>query len=65
MKFSQQWLNDFITIDLNAETLSKTLTSGGLEVASVAPVSGDLSQVVIGQIKTIQQHPDANKLSLN
>ena len=64
MKFSQQWLRDFLTIDLGVDTLSKTLTSAGLEVASVESVAGDFSQVVIGQIKTIQQHPDADKLSL-
>lgn len=64
MKLSQQWLQDFLTIDLDAETLSNTLTSAGLEVAAVEPVAHEFSQVVIGQIKTIEPHPDADKLRL-
>ena len=64
MKLSQQWLQDFLTIDLDAETLSNTLTSAGLEVAAVEPVAHEFSQVVIGQIKTIGPHPDADKLRL-
>ena len=64
MKFSQQWLYNFLQIDLDIKTISNKLTEAGLEVSSVKPVSGNFKEVIIGQIKTINQHPNADKLKI-
>ena len=64
MKFSYQWLRQWVDVDLPPEQLADRLTSGGLEVDSVGPVAGPFSAVVVGQIIECEAHPDADKLTV-
>lgn len=41
MKFSYNWLKDFVKIDVDAETLAQKFTMAGHEVGSVTPLDGD------------------------
>lgn len=65
MQISLRWLNDYIDLNgVSIETISKTLTSIGLEVEvirPIKPVSGDL---LVGRILKADQHPNADKLRL-
>ena len=67
MKISRRWLEDYIDIPLDDNTLSEVLTSLGLEVEgqeSVESIPGGLQGVVIGQVLTCNQHPNADRLSV-
>ena len=64
MKFSYQWLNTFLAQPIAVNELAEKLTLAGLEVDSVEPVAGEFSDVVVGEIKRINKHPDADKLSI-
>jgi phenylalanyl-tRNA synthetase beta chain len=67
MKISYNWLKQYIDLDVNAEELSKALTNCGLEVEALeefCPVKGGLKGCVIGEVKTKEKHPDADKLSI-
>ncbi|WP_206810960.1 phenylalanine--tRNA ligase subunit beta [Paradesulfitobacterium ferrireducens] len=64
MKVSLEWLRELVNIKLDGENLAEVLTRGGIEVGSVESLSEGLDQVVIGQIKEMQIHPDADKLWL-
>ena len=67
MNISYNWLKDFIDIDLEPEKLSQILTDLGLEVSSVEEresIKGGLKGLVIGEVKTCEKHPDADKLSI-
>jgi len=62
MKISEQWLREWVAVRLDAKALAERLTLAGLEVGSVAPVAGDLSHVVVGEILAVAPHPQADRL---
>jgi len=62
MKFSENWLREFVNPDLSTEELVEQLTMAGLEVEGIAPVATEFSQVVVGEILEVSPHPDADKL---
>lgn len=65
MKFSINWLKDFIEVDNSqAEFIADSLTNRGIEVESIEAQGKGLDNIVVGQIITKQKHPDADKLSL-
>ncbi len=64
MKFSEKWLREWVNPDLDTAALVEKLTNAGLEVDAVEPVAGDFSGVRVGQVKSVEPHPDADKLRL-
>ena len=64
MKFSVQWLREWVNPDISIETLSKQLTMAGLEVDAESPVAAEFSGVVVGEVLTIESHPEADKLQI-
>lgn len=64
MKFSEKWLREWVNPELDTAALVEKLTNAGLEVDAVEPVSGDFSGVLVGQVKSVAPHPDADKLRL-
>ncbi len=67
MNISYSWLKQYIDINLSPAEVAKVLTSIGLEVEgieSVEKIKGGLEGFVIGEVKTCQKHPDADKLSV-
>ena len=67
MKISYNWLKEYIKTDLSPDELGILLTDCGLEVESIEKfetVKGGLKGIVIGEVKTKEKHPDADKLNL-
>ncbi|MBI4931365.1 MAG: phenylalanine--tRNA ligase subunit beta [Bacteroidetes bacterium] len=67
MKISFNWLNQYIALDISPEKTAELLTDCGLEVESVEKhetIKGGLEGCVIGEVKTKEKHPDADRLSL-
>jgi len=64
MKFSVQWLREWVNPDISIETLSKQLTMAGLEVDAESPVAAEFSGVVVGEVLTVDPHPEADKLQI-
>ena len=64
MKFSEQWLREWIQPDAGTQDLVDQYTLAGLEVDGTEPVAGEFSGVVVGHVISREQHPDADKLSL-
>ncbi len=62
MKFSEQWLRTWVSPQVSREELVARLSMVGLEVDAVTPVAGDFSGVVVGEVLSTEQHPDADKL---
>jgi phenylalanyl-tRNA synthetase beta chain len=62
MKFSENWLREFVNPDLSTQALVDQLTMAGLEVDGFDPVAGAFSNVVVGEILETSPHPDADKL---
>ena len=64
MKVSYAWLKEFVDFDLSVEELSSQLTDAGLEVEDITTVGRNLEKVVVGEIRKIFPHPQADKLSV-
>ncbi|SVE52629.1 uncharacterized protein METZ01_LOCUS505483, partial [marine metagenome] len=67
MKISYNWLKNYLNLELPAEEVSILLTDTGLEVEGVEEVEsvkGGLKGVIIGEVLTKIQHPNADKLSV-
>ncbi|MBV1787161.1 phenylalanine--tRNA ligase subunit beta [Marinobacterium sp. D7] len=62
MKFSEHWLRELVQPEIDTQTLADQLSLSGLEVDDVEPVAGAFSGVVVGEILSAEQHPDADKL---
>ena len=62
MIISEQWLRSWVNPALTTEELAHQLTMAGLEVDAVTPVAGQFSGVVVAEILSAEQHPDADKL---
>ena len=62
MNFSEQWLRSLVNPQASRDELVARLSMAGLEVDGVAPVAGEFSGVVVGEILSAEQHPDADKL---
>jgi phenylalanyl-tRNA synthetase beta chain len=62
MRFSENWLRQYVNPDLNTQQLVHQLTMAGLEVDSVTAAAGQFSQVVVAEIQTTQPHPEADRL---
>ncbi len=64
MKFSEQWLREWVNPAIETEALSEQLSMAGLEVDGVEAVAGEFSGVVVGEVVECGQHPDADKLQV-
>jgi len=67
MTISYNWLNEYLPEKIEPEKLSKILTSVGLEVESMEKyesLKGGLKGLIIGEVLTCMQHPNADKLKL-
>ncbi|MFW6761561.1 phenylalanine--tRNA ligase subunit beta [Acinetobacter pittii] len=62
MKISENWLRTWVNPTIDSETLSDQLTMLGLEVDELAPVAKPFTGVVVGEVLTVEQHPDADRL---
>ena len=67
MKISFNWVKQFLKIDLPTLEVSEILTNLGLEVEGVTTfesVKGGLEGVIIGEVLSCDQHPDADRLKV-
>ena len=64
MNFSEQWLRSLVDPQVSRDELVARLSMAGLEVEAVSPVAGEFSGVVVGEVLSVEQHPDADKLSV-
>ncbi len=64
MRFSINWLKQWVELDLSNAELAGKLTASGLEVDTVTPVAADFSDVVVAKITACGPHPNADKLQI-
>lgn len=64
MKILFSWLKDYLTFEASAEEVAEKLNYAGIEVDSLAKVSPSFNRVVVGNVKKVKEHPNADKLSV-
>ncbi|MCG8391997.1 MAG: phenylalanine--tRNA ligase subunit beta [Pseudomonadales bacterium] len=62
MLVNEAWLREWVNPAVDTDTLVKQLTMAGLEVDGVEPAAPAFTGVVVGQVESCEQHPDADKL---
>ncbi|PAU79147.1 phenylalanine--tRNA ligase subunit beta [Halomonas salipaludis] len=64
MKFSEQWLREWVSPQLATQALADQITMAGLEVDAIERVAGDFNAVVVAEVVANTPHPDADKLNV-
>ncbi len=65
MKVSEKWLREWVNLDgKTSEEIEHQLIMSGTELDGVDPVASAFTYVVIGKIKSVEQHPDADRLTV-
>lgn len=67
MKISYNWLKEYLSIDLEPKKVAEILTDIGLEVENLEEyqsVKGGLAGLVVGLVKEVVKHPNADKLTV-
>jgi len=62
MQFPESWLRSFCNPSISSQKLADTLTMAGLEVEELTPVAPPFTGIVVGQILSAEQHPNADRL---
>lgn len=66
MKVSYQWLKDYVDLSdsVTPEELAFKLITSTVEVESIEKQGKNLENIVIGEVRKIEKHPDADRLSV-
>lgn len=65
MRLPLSWLNEYVDInDIPVEVLKDKLFSCGFEVEEIIEINKDVKGIYVCQINAIEQHPNADKLSV-
>lgn len=64
MKITSNWLKEYVDFDWSPEELGEELTMLGLEVESIEHQTDPYAGIVVAEVQTREQHPNADKLSV-
>ena len=64
MNISYNWLREYVPVSLDPQELSDQLTMLGLEVDGVEVLGSNFDGVVVGNVLSVDQHPDADRLKV-
>ena len=62
MQFSESWLRQYVNPSLSSDQLAHVMTMAGLEVEEQYSAAPPFTNVVVAQIISAEQHPDADRL---
>jgi phenylalanyl-tRNA synthetase beta chain len=64
MQFPESWLREFCNPPISSEQLADTLTMAGMEVEEARPAAPPFAGVVVGQVLSVERHPNADRLNV-
>lgn len=62
MKVPLSWIKEYVDVTEDVDTLCRKMVNIGLEIEEVTYLGENVTNVKIGQIKEIKQHPNAERL---
>jgi phenylalanyl-tRNA synthetase beta chain len=62
MQFSENWLRTWVNPAISSEKMIELFTALGHELDECTPVADNFSNVMVGEVLTVNPHPDADKL---
>src|SRR6266700_4346138 len=64
MKFSVNWLCEFVDLPKNADEIAELLTRAGVETKNIEKRGAKIDNVIVAQITASSRHPNADRLSV-
>src|SRR5438552_132154 len=64
MKFSVNWLREFVELPKNPEEIAELLTRAGVETENIETRGAIFERVIVSQITASSQHPNADRLTV-
>ena len=65
MKISLNWIKDYVNLDgISVNEIVNKLTMSGLEVEDYVDQNKKYSGIIVGLVKDVQKHPNADKLTV-
>src|SRR5881392_2029038 len=64
MKFSVNWLREFVDLPKNPEEIADLLTRAGVETQNIETRGAKIDKVIVSQITASSRHPNADRLTV-
>jgi phenylalanyl-tRNA synthetase beta chain len=64
MKFSINWLREFVDLPKNPEEIAELLTRAGIETKNIETRGAEVEKVIVSQITAASRHPNADRLTV-
>lgn len=64
MKFSVNWLREFVDLPENPKEIADLLTRAGVETENIETRGAKIEQVIVSQIVASSRHPNADRLTV-
>ena len=64
MKIPLSWLKEYVDFEDTPEGLADRLTFSGIEVEGIERMGGGVPGVVVGEVLSVEKHPNADKLTV-
>ena len=64
MKFSVNWLREFVELPASVDELAELLTLAGVEIEGIEKRGANFDHVVVAQITASSQHPNADRFTV-
>jgi phenylalanyl-tRNA synthetase beta chain len=64
MKFSVNWLREFVDLPKNSEDIAELLTRAGIETKNIETRGASIDNVIVSQITASSRHPNADRLTV-
>src|SRR6476620_9539493 len=64
MKFSINWLREFVYLPKNPEDIAELLTRAGIETKNIETRGARIDNVIVSQITASSRHPNADRLTV-
>src|SRR5438874_1014514 len=64
MKFSVNWLREFVELPKNPEEIAELLTRAGVETENIETRGAIFERVIVSQITASSRHPNADRLTV-
>jgi phenylalanyl-tRNA synthetase beta chain len=64
MKFSVNWLREFVDLPKHPEEITELLTRAGIEIKKIDARGANIENVIVSQITASSRHPNADRLTV-
>ena len=64
MKFSVNWLREFVDLPENPDEIAELLTRAGIETRNIETRGANIDKVIVSQITASSRHPNADRLTV-